>query len=44
MMSLIFYGDENMADEYSKHVEKRIKEIRERMIKSNLHSTRKNRY
>jgi hypothetical protein len=33
-----------MSDEFSKHVEKRIREIRERMIKSKLHYTRKNRY
>ena len=30
-----------MSDEYQKHLEKRIKEIRERTVKSNLHRSRK---
>jgi len=33
-----------MSDTYSKHLEKRIKEIRERMAKSKLHSTKKHKY
>ena len=33
-----------MQDTYSKHVEKRIKELRERMAKSKLHSTKKRKY
>ena len=33
-----------MPDDYSKHLEKRIKEMRERMVKSKLHSTKKIKY
>jgi len=33
-----------MSDTYSKHVEKRIKELHERMVKSKLHSTKKHKY
>ena len=44
MKYLIIDGDINMPDDYSKHVEKRIKEIRERMMKSKLHYTRKSKY
>ena len=30
-----------MSEDYSKHLEKRIKEMRERMAKSKLHGTKK---
>ncbi len=33
-----------MPDDYSKHLEKRIKEMRERMAKSKLHATKKGKY
>ena len=33
-----------MSDAYVKHVEKRIKEMHERMSKSKLHSTKKHKY
>ena len=33
-----------MSDVYARHVEKRIKELRERMSKSKLHSTKKHNY
>ena len=33
-----------MPDDYSKHLEKRIKEMRERMAKSKLYSTKKRKY
>ena len=33
-----------MPDAYARHVEKRIKELRERMFKSKLHSTKKRKY
>ena len=33
-----------MSDIYSKHVEKRIKELHERMSKSKLHTTKKCKY
>jgi len=33
-----------MSDAYARHVEKRIKKLRERMAKSKLHSTKKCKY
>jgi len=33
-----------MPDDYSKHLEKRIKEMRERMAKSKLHGTKRGKY
>ncbi len=33
-----------MPDDYSKHLEKRIKEMHERMAKSKLHNTKKRKY
>lgn len=33
-----------MSDIYSRHVEKRIKELHERMAKSKLHTTKKRKY
>jgi len=33
-----------MSDDYARHVEKRIKELHERMLNSKLHSTKKFRY
>ena len=33
-----------MPDDYSKHLEKRIKEMHDRMAKSKLHSTKKRKY
>ena len=33
-----------MSDTYARHVEKRIKELYERMSKSKLHSTKKHKY
>lgn len=33
-----------MSDDYSKHLEKRIKEMHERMAKSKLHGTKKRKY
>ena len=33
-----------MPDDYSKHLEKRIKEMRERMVKSKLHGTKRGKY
>lgn len=33
-----------VEDDYAKHIEKRIKEIRERMKKSKLHSTKKGKF
>ncbi len=33
-----------MSDAYARHVEKRIKELHERMFKSKLHTTKKVRY
>ena len=33
-----------MSEEYSKHLAKRIKEMRERMVKSNLDRARKKKY
>jgi len=33
-----------MSDTYSRHVEKRIKELHERMAKSKLHTTKKGKY
>jgi hypothetical protein len=33
-----------MQDAYSKHVEKRIKELHERMAKSKLHTAKKRKY
>jgi hypothetical protein len=33
-----------MQDAYTRHVEKRIKELHERMSKSKLHATKKNKY
>jgi len=33
-----------MPEDYSKHLEKRIKEMRERMVKSKLHSAKRRKY
>jgi hypothetical protein len=33
-----------MSDAYARHVEKRIKELHERMSKSKLHTTKKHKY
>jgi hypothetical protein len=33
-----------MSDAYARHVEKRIKELHERMAKSKLHTTKKHKY
>jgi hypothetical protein len=33
-----------MSDTYARHVEKRIKELHERMSKSKLHTTKKRKY
>ena len=33
-----------MPEDYSKHLEKRIKEMRERMVKSKLHSAKGRKY
>ena len=33
-----------MTDAYARHVEKRIKELHERMSKSKLHTTKKRKY
>jgi len=33
-----------MSDAYARHFEKRIKELRERMSKSKLHTTKKRKY
>jgi len=33
-----------MADDYVRHVEKRIKELHERMVKCKLHASKKRKY
>jgi len=33
-----------MSDTYARHVEKRIKELNEKMAKFKLHTTKKNKY
>ena len=41
---LVDLRDGKMRDAYARHVEKRIKEMHERMSKSKLHNTKKRKY